>query len=194
MDFAPAIVEKLRERAARFAELTDLVMTPEVASDGKRSAELMRERGQLEASNALCENMESLLSREEEASSILKEGGDDAEFLELAQMDLDSANEEAGDLYEEIKAALVTDKDDFRSRIIVELRAGAGGDEATLFVADLNRMYRRYFETKKWKIEDMEVTVSDVGGFKEIIMAVEGEGVWRLMRYEIGRASCRERV
>jgi peptide chain release factor 1 len=186
MDFAPAIVEKLRERGKRFRELTELVMSPEVASDGKRTAELMRERGQLESSNALCERLESLLEREEEANAILSEGGDDQEFLDLAKMDLESVKEESVDLYEEVKAALVTEKDDFRSKVIMEIRAGTGGDEATLFAADLNRMYRRYFETKKWKIEDMEITGSEVGGFKEITMAVEGEGVWRLLRYESG--------
>ena len=186
MDFAPAIVEKLRERAKRFQELTELVMSPEVASDGKRSAELMRERGQLEGSNALCERLESLFEREAEANAILEEGGDDAEFLDLAKMDLESVKEESVDLYEEIKSALVTDKEDFRSKVIMEIRAGTGGDEATLFAADLNRMYRRYFETKRWKVEDMEVTASEVGGFKEITMAIEGDGVWRLLRYESG--------
>ena len=186
MEFAPAIVAKLRERADRYQALTDLVMQPEVAADGKRSAELLRERGQLEHSNDLCTRLEGLLEREVEAKSILDEGGDDEEFLELAKLDLESAEEEAADLYEEIKAALVTDKDDFRNKIIFEIRAGAGGDEATLFAADLNRMYRRFFETKRWKVEDMEMTASDVGGFKEITMAVEGEGVWALMRYESG--------
>jgi peptide chain release factor 1 len=186
MDFAPAIVEKLRERAARYQALTELVMTPEVASDGKRSADLLRERSQLEHSNDLCSRLEGLLERELEAKAILEEGGDDPEFLELARSDLDSANEEALQLYEDIKAALVTEKDDFRTKVIVEIRAGAGGDEATLFAADLNRMYRRFFDIRRWKVEDMDVTTSDVGGFKEITMAVEGEGVWSLMRYESG--------
>lgn len=186
MDFAPAIVAKLRERAERYRELTDLLGSPEVASDGRRLAELMRERGQLEDSFQLAERMESLLTREEEARLILDEGGDDEEFLELARADLEAAEAEASGLYEEVKAALVTDKDDFRTKVIMEIRAGAGGDEATLFAADLNRMYRRYIETKGWRIEELEASASEVGGFKEIIFGVEGEGVWRLLRYESG--------
>jgi len=186
MDYAPAIIAKLRERAARYRDLTDLLSSPEVASDGKKMAELMRERGQLDESVHLAERMEGLLTRQEEAKTILEEGGDDAEFLELATLDLEAVAEESATLYEEIKAALVTDKDDFRTKIIMEIRAGAGGDEATLFAADLNRMYRRYFEQKGWRVEEMEMAASDVGGFKEIIFGVEGEGVWRLLRYESG--------
>lgn len=186
MDFAPAIIEKLRERAAQFDALTELLSQPEVASDGKRLAELMRERGQLESSYALCQRMDGLLAREEEANTILADDGEDEEFLELARMDLSAAEEESVELYEEIKAALVTEKDDFRNKVIMEIRAGAGGDEATLFAADLARMYKRYFETKRWKFEDLEINVSDVGGFKEITLGVEGEGVWRLLRYESG--------
>lgn len=186
MEFAPAIVEKLRERRDRYRALTDQVMDPDVAADGKRSSELYRERGQLDRSNELCEKLESLLEREAEAKAILADEGDDEEFLELARADLEAVEEEGATLSEEIKAELVTEKDDFRSKIIMEIRAGTGGDEATLFVGDLNRMYRRYFEVQGWKIEEMDATASDVGGFKEITFGVEGEGVWRRMRYESG--------
>jgi peptide chain release factor 1 len=186
MDFAPGIVGKLRERAARYRELTELVMDPEVAANGKRSAELYRERGQLEDSFELCQRLEDLLRREAEAEAILAEGVEDEEFLELARADLEAANEEAEQLDEDIKGALVTERDDFRTKIIMEIRAGTGGDEATLFAADLNRMYRRYFELKGWRVEDMEATVSEVGGYKEITFGVEGEDVWRLLRYESG--------
>ena len=186
MDIAPAIVAKLRERAARYVALTELVMDPEIAADGKRSAELYRERGQLEQSHELCGKLEELLKREVEATAILDEDGDDEEFIELASADLEAVEEEAGELYEEIKAELVTEKDDFRNKVIMEIRAGTGGDEATLFAADLNRMYRRYFEIRGWKIEEMEATPSEVGGFKDITFGVEGEGVWRRLRMESG--------
>jgi peptide chain release factor 1 len=146
----------------------------------------MRERGQLEDSFQLAERMEALLAREQEAREILAEEGGDEEFLELARADLESVEEEAESLYEEVKGALVTEKDDFRTKVIMEIRAGTGGDEATLFAADLNRMYRRFFETKGWRVEEMEASASEVGGFKEIIFGVEGEDVWRLLRYESG--------
>ncbi|MFT7668209.1 MAG: peptide chain release factor 1 [Planctomycetota bacterium] len=186
MEFAEGIVSKLRERAARYQELTDLVMDPEIAADGKRSSELFRERGQLELVNDLNTKLEDLYTREEEGKAILSEGGDDAEFLELAQADLDAVEEEAVELYEVIKGELVTQKDDFRSKVIMEIRAGTGGDEATLFAADLNRMYRRYFEVQGWKLDEMGVTLSEVGGIKEITIGIEGDSVWRLLRYESG--------
>jgi len=186
MEFAPAIVGKLRERAARFDELTEMLSTPEIACDGKRSADLMRERGQLESSHGLYMRHEELIGRQTEAQAILEEDGEDKEFMELASADLEAVEEEAVELYDEIKSVLVTEKDDFRRRVIMEIRAGTGGDEATLFAADLNRMYRRFFEVKGWKIEEMDATVSEVGGFKEITFGIEGEDVWRLLRYESG--------
>jgi peptide chain release factor 1 len=186
MDFAPGIVDKLRERAARYCELTELVMDPDVAADGKKTAELYRKRGLLEESSRLCERMEDLLRRKEEADAILVDEGEDEEFRELAKADLDAVEEESCELYDEVKAALVTEQDDFRKKVIMEIRAGTGGDEATLFAADLNRMYRRYFDTKRWKVEEMDATVSEVGGYKEITFGVEGEDVWRLLRYESG--------
>ncbi|HIG12111.1 MAG: peptide chain release factor 1 [bacterium] len=186
MEFAAPIIDKLRERAAKFDALTELLSQPEVASCGKRLTTLMRERGQLEQSHALCQRMEDLFQREEEAQAILSEETDDEDFLELARADLEAVESEAAGLYDEIKAALVTESDDFRNKVIMEIRAGAGGDEATLFAADLARMYQRFFETKHWKVEDLEVNPSDVGGYKEITLGIEGEGAWRLLRHESG--------
>ena len=87
---------------------------------------------------------------------------------------------------ERAKSSLVSDKGDLRRKVIVEIRAGTGGDEATLFAADLYRMYERFCDTRRWKIEQLEVSASEVGGFKEIIFSVTGEGSWRLLRFESG--------
>ncbi len=182
MEFAPAIVEKLGQRAERFRELTDLLSTPEVASDVKLSIEYAKERGQLEYSAELHERLAALVTEKEDAEEMLG----DEDMAELAQEVLESYPERASALNDEVQSALVTQKDDFRDKVIVEVRAGTGGDEATLFARDLFDMYKRVADLRKWKIEPMEVTTSDVGGFKEIVFGVSGENAWRQLRFESG--------
>lgn len=180
----PALVEKLRERAERFAELTEQLADPEIAGDSKRFPPLLRERGSLEASKMLFDRIEALDSRRAEAQELLDSG--DEEMAELAQEELAEAEEEETQLDEEIKLALIRDSEDDRTKVIFEMRAGTGGDEATLFVADLFRMYMRYFEARKFKVELLSESESEVGGYKEISFAVEGEGSWAALRFESG--------
>ena len=180
----PAIVDKLRERAARYQELTAELSKPEVASDPKVFPELLKERGQLERSFELSERLEKLFSDRESAEAMLED--EDPDMRTMAEEEL--ADLEAAEvvLEKDIKSALVEDPELERTRIIVEVRAGTGGDEATLFAADLFRMYAKFCETKKWKLEVLEETQSEVGGFKEIVFGVKGTGVWRLFRFESG--------
>jgi peptide chain release factor 1 len=112
--------------------------------------------------------------------------GSDAEMAALAREDLAEVESAESVLDAEIKAALITEPADLRRKVIVEIRAGVGGDEATLFVGDLYKIYRRYAENRRWKVEDLELSHSEVGGFKEIVFAVEGEGAWRALRFESG--------
>jgi len=186
MAFAPAIVAKLRERAGRHAELAEQLGRPEVAADGKRYAELAREHGRLEATARLCAALDSLLRRRAEAEELLGDASADLELKAVAREDLAAVEEEEVALDARIKAALITDVQDLRRKVIVEIRAGTGGDEATLFAADLVRMYTRFFESKGWKCEQLDASPSEVGGFREIILSVEGEGAWRLLRFESG--------
>jgi peptide chain release factor 1 len=186
MQFAPAIVAKLREKAARFAAITDEIGRPEVASDGRKLAGLLQERGALESVAALAARFEALEQRRSEAERILSEPGRDPDLAGLAREDLESLEAEESALDGEIKGALITEPADLRRKVIVEIRAGVGGDEATLFAADLYRIYRRYAENKRWKIEDLELSPSGIGGFKEVVFAVEGEGAWRALRFESG--------
>ena len=186
MDFAPAIVAKLRERALRFRELTDLLGQQDVASDPRRLTEVLKERGPLEPSARLLERFESLERSRAECEEVLAdpESGDD--LRELAEAELAEAEEAAGELDAEMRDALVTDEDDTRTKVIVEIRAGTGGDEATLFAADLFRIYKHFADSRRWKVELLESSGTDVGGFKEVIFGVEGEGAWRLLRFESG--------
>lgn len=126
-----------------------------------------------------------MVERREEAESILADGSD-ADLVGLATEDLASLDEEEAKLDEEIKLALIADPEDERSRVIVEIRAGTGGDEATLFASDLFRMYGRFCDVNKLKIEMLNVSESDVGGFKEIVFSVSGDNAWRFLRFESG--------
>jgi peptide chain release factor 1 len=186
MQFAPAIVAKLREKAARFAAITDEIGRPEVATDGRRLAGLLQERGALEGVASLAARFEALERRRAEAERILSEPGRDPELAALAREDLEALEGEETAIDGEIKAALISEPADLRRKVIVEIRAGVGGDEATLFAADLYKIYRRYAENKRWKIEDLELSQSEIGGFKEVVFAVEGEGAWRALRFESG--------
>lgn len=185
MNFDPFLIEALRERAARFEEITGLISQPEIASDQKRLPALLRERGSLEHSHQMYAAAMAMVERRTEAMSILEDGSD-ADLVDLAKEDLASLDSEEGVLDEEIKVALIADPEDERSRVIVEIRAGTGGDEATLFASDLFRMYGRFCDVHKLKVEMLNVNESDVGGFKEIVFCVSGENAWRFLRFESG--------
>jgi len=186
MEFAPPIVAKLRERAARHAEIAKLLEDPEVASDHRRFPALLREQGQLAESVDLLAKLDALVTRRTEAEALVDDAAADPDLRELAEEELEGLDADELALDQEIKGELVQDEDLVRDKIIVEIRAGAGGDEATLFAADLYRMYSAYIEARKWKKEVLEVKTSEVGGYKEVILGVQGDGAWRLFRFETG--------
>jgi peptide chain release factor 1 len=187
MEFAPSIVGKLHEKAARYRELSEQLNDPEVATDHRRFPDLLREQGQLSDAAELAGLMDGLLSRRAEAEELLALGEEcDPELLELAEEELSSLEGEEQELDHRIKTELVSDPDSKREKIIVEIRAGIGGDEATLFSRDLFRMYQRFCEDRKWKLEIISVKPSDVAGFKEVVFGIRGSGAWRLFRFEAG--------
>jgi peptide chain release factor 1 len=186
MEFSPTIVEKLREKASRHRELSELLSDPEVAGDHRRFAELLREQGQLDEANRLAGEMDGLIERRREAEGMLAEPEVDPELVTLAEEELSELEALELELDRSIKTALVSDADFERDKIIVEIRAGTGGDEATLFSADLFRMYQRFAEAHRWKIEVLSSKQSEVGGFKEIVFGVKGKSAYRLFRFESG--------
>ncbi len=185
MDLDPAIVAKLRERADRSRELAEHLASPAEVG-GPRYSKLLREHGQLEAARELFERYLSLRSREAEARRILADAREDADLRQLAGEDLLAVEGEFAALEDEVKRELVTTEEDRRTRVILEIRAGTGGDEATLFARDLYRIYQRYCEHRGWRVEELELTPSEVGGFKEVIVGVSGPDCWRLLRFESG--------
>ncbi|MDG1491067.1 MAG: peptide chain release factor 1 [Planctomycetota bacterium] len=185
MEFDAALVAQLKQRADRYVEITGLLGDPDVASDGKQLAGLLRERGALERAQQMFGELESLRLARVEAEAILAEGAD-AELAGLAREELAglTASEEALD--EQVKLALIADPTDERRKVIVEIRAGTGGDEATLFAADLFRMYNRFCDAARLKVELLGANESEVGGYKEVTFGVSGENAWRRLRFESG--------
>jgi len=184
MLFAKALLEKLAHDAARFDELTELISIPEIATDGKKLPALLQERGRLELAARLFARYRQLAEQRREAEQILADPR--AELAELAREELASLPELETALDAEIKSALIREPGDVRRKVIVEIRAGVGGDEATLFARDLYGIYRKYVEAHRWRMEDLEVSTTDVGGFKEVVFAVEGDGAWSKLRFESG--------
>ena len=184
MEFAPAIIEKLRRQAARHDELTESLGRPDVAGDPRRMSAILREIGGLKSSAEMKTRLDGLIARRSEAERLLEDA--DEEMRELAREELEELAREEQRFDVEVKHALVAEPDDERDKVIVEVRAGTGGDEATLFVGDLFRIYQRFFDANRFKVEVLESTPTEVGGFKEIIFAVKGPRAWARLRFESG--------
>jgi len=185
MPFEEALVRALAERAQRFEAITDELARPEVASDGRGLPGLLRERGSLEGAHVMYARLTALVARRADAEAILAEESDD-DLLALAREDLVALEQAEAELDEELKTALIADPEDERPRAIVEIRAGTGGDEATLFAADLFRMYGKFCDAHRLKVDVLDASQSEVGGFKEVSFGVSGEGAWRYLRFESG--------
>ncbi|MBI1795604.1 MAG: peptide chain release factor 1 [Candidatus Eisenbacteria bacterium] len=174
----------LKKAEARFAELTDLLGTPEVASDPRRLRDLARERARLAAT------METLTQFRRTAQTIKDDeaavASGDAELAELAQSELPELRERLAQLDADLVQRLLPRDPDDDKNVIVEIRAGTGGAEASLFAADLHRMYTKFAERRGWKQETISSSPSEVGGFKEIIIQLAGESVYRAMKFESG--------
>jgi peptide chain release factor 1 len=174
----------LKKVEERFAEVTDLLGRPEVASDPRRLRDLAKERARLEITvNAIDghRRVSRTLADDEEA---LHSG--DPELAELARAEIPALKERLAAIEAELKRLLLPHDPDDDKNVIVEIRAGTGGGEASLFAADLYRMYLKHAERRGWRQEVIAVSPSEVGGYKEIIFQLEGDGVYRDMKFESG--------
>lgn len=179
------MIERLEAVQARYNELTELVSDPGLSKDPKRYKDVMRERAHLEELVAAFAEYKRLLSDLDGARAIVKDEAD-AELREMAKEELKEL-EAAKDALEERINLLLIPRDPLDDKnTIVEIRAGTGGEEAALFAADLYRMYSRYADAMRWKIEVMSASESGMGGFKEIIFSVSGEGAFGKLRWESG--------
>ncbi len=180
MDFAPAI-EKFRHRAA---ELENLLGNPAVFADQRRAGELAREHIRIKKLLADYETWLAVQTQIGETEELSQAG--DAEMAALAKGELADLQRKLDRLTREVQLGIVPpDPNDSRNTII-EIRAGTGGEEAALFAADLFRMYSKYADAQGWKVEVMDTSPSERGGFKEIVFSVLGQDVFKRIRYESG--------
>jgi peptide chain release factor 1 len=178
------MLENLARIAERYQELTQAMATPEVATNYVKLAEYGQERAELEPLVLRYHEYEDVLKQIQEARELLEE--EDGEIVELAQSELDELEPRAETLAEQLKLMLIPKDPRDEKNVIVEIRAGAGGDEAGLFAADLARMYMRYAETRRWKTEILSANETGVGGYKGVVFQVSGKGAFSRLKYESG--------
>lgn len=179
------ILSRLEGVKARFEEVGQLITDPSIIADMSRYVKLNREYKQLEPVVEALNAYKDILSNIGSAREMLAEEKDD-ELKEMAREELDIYQQQLGPLEEDIKLLLLPKDPEDDKNAIVEIRAGTGGDEASIFAGDLYRMYTKYFESKGWKASTTSFTEGTVGGYKEIIMNVTGNGVYGIMKYESG--------
>jgi peptide chain release factor 1 len=179
------LFDKLRQIEERSNELARTLADPAIFAQPAEYARLRREHAEtLEIVERFAEYRD-LLRRQGEARHILGEGGD-RELHELAQMEIAELQERKTVLEEELKRLLLPRDEHHDKNVFVEIRAGAGGEEAALFAAELTRMYTKYAERQRWRVEVMDASPTGVGGLKEAILFVQGRGAWSRLKYERG--------
>ena len=180
-----SIRDLLEEKLQRFEQLERDMSDPEVLGDGARMSATAREHGGLAKLAGRYREFKKL-SDEIQGCKEMAELAEDAEEREMAEEEMADLRTRREAIWEELLSMTIGGEDSHRTRCVMEIRAGTGGDEAALFARDLFEMYRRYAEIKGWKTEIMDSSVNDMGGFKEITVTLEGESVFRDLAYESG--------
>ncbi|MFG0262684.1 MAG: peptide chain release factor 1 [Novipirellula sp. JB048] len=179
------IRDTLEEKLARFTQLEAEMSDPDVLADGARMSAAAREHGGL-ARVARKYREFKRLTDEIHGCEEMAEAADDAEEREMAEAEIVELRQRREALWEDLLSLTVGGEDSHRTRCVMEIRAGTGGDEAALFARDLYEMYRHYAEQKGWKTEIMDHSATEMGGFKDITLSLEGEHVYRDLAYESG--------
>ncbi|HEY49551.1 MAG TPA: peptide chain release factor 1 [Dehalococcoidia bacterium] len=179
------MLERLESIEKRYTELNELMSQPEVASDFDRLQSLAKEQASLENLVATYREYKVTLASLKEARAMLNQNLDE-DMVELAKDEIEHLQEKQEHLLQEIKLALIPRDPSDDKNVIMEIRAGTGGEEAGLFAADLFRMYARYAQDKGWKTDIMSSHETGIGGFKEIIFEIKGKGAYGKLKYESG--------
>ncbi|WP_138433723.1 peptide chain release factor 1 [Winogradskyella algicola] len=179
------MLEKIQIVKQRFDEVNDLIIQPDIIADQKRYIQLNKEYKDLKKIVDKGDVYKELLDNISEAEEIIADGSD-AEMVEMAKMQLDEAKADLPKIEEEIRFLLIPKDPDDAKNVVVEVRAGTGGDEASIFAGDLYRMYSKYCSNKGWKVDVVSTSEGTSGGFKEIIFEVSGEDVYGTMKFEAG--------
>jgi peptide chain release factor 1 len=181
-----SLIAKLDELDRRFIEVTEQMNDPAIASDGHRIVALAKEHASLGRVVEPYRAYQKLAAQRNEAEAILADTEADSELKELAFGEVETLRPKAEEALEIVKGLLVMSDDMEIGSVILEIRAGTGGDEAALFCGDLLSMYRSYVEGKSWKMEILSASSTELGGFKEVTVNIKGEGVWARLGYEGG--------
>ncbi len=177
--------ERLEQIEARYEELTQALASPEVISDSAKYQKTAKAHSELVSVVEKFREFKDL-KRGIEESKALVAGEDDAEMRAYAQEELSNLEQRLVRVEEELKFLLLPKDPNDEKNIVLEIRAGTGGDEATLFAAEVFRMYTRFAEGKRWKVEVLSISESGVGGLKEVIALIEGQRVYSQLKYESG--------
>lgn len=179
------LLTKLQPIEERYEEINDLMAQNEVATDPARLQALAKEQASIQDLVQAAREYRSVLKQTEDARALIAESSD-PELLEMAREELAELEGQAGEVSERVKRLLLPADPNDEKNVILEIRAGTGGDEAGLFAADLFRMYTRYAERQRWQTEVVSASESDSGGFKEIVAEITGRGAYSRLKYESG--------
>ncbi len=181
-----AVLKKLEELDGRCLEIANQINDPAIACDSNKLIPLSKEQGKLMPLVRRYREYKKLTAQLDETRAVLADPAQDAEYRELAEQEIEELNGKQAALLEEIQDTLVMADDAAIDSVIMEIRPGTGGDEASLFARDLYEMYNRYAEKQHWKIEVMDFSGTEMGGIREAILNVKGAGVWAKLGYEGG--------
>lgn len=179
------MLDKLQAIKLRFEEVGQLIVQPDIASNIKEFTKLNKEFKDLEKIVVVYDEYTNVLENIESSKEILKTEKDE-EFRDMAKMELDELVPRQAELEEQLKYMLIPKDPDDHKDVIMEIRAGAGGDEAGIFAGDLYRMYDRFIQEKGWKKELISLSEASSGGFKEIVFGISGEDVYGSLKFESG--------
>lgn len=177
--------DRLQALADRYEKLSELLCDPDVSSDPKRLRELSKEQSDLQEAYETYTEYKQVAEQLEDAKQMLGEKLDD-EMREMVKMEIDELTPRKEELEEKIRIVLLPKDPNDDKNVIVEIRGAAGGDEAALFAYDLYRMYTKFADTQGWRVELMDFSENDLGGFKEVIFMINGKGAYSKLKYESG--------
>ncbi len=180
------MLSKLDAVAEKFDELTRLLSDPAVTANHQQYQKYSKERSEIEDVVSHYRAYQHLLRQIKEAEDITQDKQADSELRAMAEMELRELLQKAGQMDKDLRLMLVPKDPRDEKNIFLEIRAGAGGDEAALFAAELFRMYSRYAEKKRWKVTLLDMSTTGVGGAKEVIAQIQGKGVFSRLKYESG--------
>lgn len=180
------MLQELEDIREKYRRLTRSLSDPSLASDPRKIKKIAKERAELEPVVKKFEAYEKILKGIKDSKEILADSGADKELKDLAEEELHELQQKEEEIKEELHILLLPKDPNDEKDVIMEIRAGAGGDEASLFAQDLHRMYSRYAERMGWQQEVMSTSFSPIGGFKEILFSIRGDKVYSQLKYESG--------